>query len=59
MKHPFTLEPKLRFWLDPKGAKRKSTKSYRKTFNRIFRRNSKRNVDFDVKLLKRRINYEY
>lgn len=59
MKHPFTLEPNLRFLLNPKKAKRKSTKKYRKIFNKIFRRNSRRNVDFDLKLLKRRINYEY
>ena len=59
MKHSFILEPRLRFSINSKKAKRKSFKKHRNIYNKIFRRKLKQNPELDVNLLKRRIDWEY
>ena len=59
MKHPYELEPGLRYSLNSKKARRMSTKKHRKLYNRLFRRSSKNVLDFDTTLLKKRIDLEF
>ena len=59
MKYPEQLEPSLRWSLNEKKAFRFSSKSDRKIYNRIFRRKLKNNPNFDIKLIKKRLGYEY
>ena len=59
MKYPEQLEPSLRWSLSKKKAFRFSSKSDRKIYNRIFRRKLKNNPNFDIKLIKKRLGYEY
>ena len=59
MKYPEQLEPSLRWSLSKKKAFRFSSKGDRKIYNRIFRRKLKNNPNFDIKLIKKRLGYEY
>ena len=63
MKFPHTSEPTLRYSINGKKAKRESTKSYRKGYNRSIRRISKNNLEMSNEelktIFKKRIDYEY
>lgn len=63
MKFPHTSEPTLRYSINGKRAKRESTKSYRKGYNRSIRRMFKNNLDMSNEelktIFKKRIDYEY
>lgn len=59
MKYPLELEPNLRRSLNGKKAKRTSTKKHRKLYNRLYRRVSKKILDFDTTLFKKRVDWEF
>lgn len=59
MKHSWQWEPHLRRVLNPKGGKRRQTKKQRKIYSRVLRRYSKRDLDFNPRMFKKRIDWEF